>query len=603
MRRASKILTLILVVVFLFGIFAGCDLIGKDTKKYREAVAITVGDQKITVGKLLDTFNSYYNSYYYYIAYAGWTVGDVLDVAVKSLYTQYMKVDSYTSDANHVKVAANKDKFEYAEFLTQAQLDYSVSYVRYLVFTSFDSAVLEKVEAKYELGDEEAEDTSRDFYEYDDLKGAATYAEYYLNQNFTNEDMDEYIEKYFEDGVAKFANPTADLKELYLESAKAKVDELNERVDEDGEKVDLDEYKKFQDVVYKQYVSTVKNNYGIDFDAFIKQQVEDLIISGIVNLYNYEVYKEIENTDDMKTLLKDNYDTLAAAQAAEFKIKNNYDSFVTGLSSSSFIYNVPEGHEKDYVFVKNILIPFSAKQSVKLSSLKADLGTDKDDQEWYVTYRNSQAAKIVADDFNSEKDEDGKYAKVEDLFKVVGGEVVINPECKDLSDFLGADGSVAGESKADKDATIHDLMARFNTDTAQHSSLYSYVVRVNAPDNYKHQWVDEFVQATEAAMEKGGEGHYGIGVSDYGVHIVYVEGYVTADKVDFTNNYLDTKSTEYRLFKSYFETQSSKLLSEDVEKLTESYKDKVHDTNVFKKFLKENKIDYDLAESLADDED
>ena len=605
MRRASKILTLILIVVFLFGIFAGCDLVGKDTAKYRAAVAMTVGNQKITVGKLLDTFNSYYSSYYYYISYGYFTVEDVLEIAVNSLITQYMKVDTYTADQSNVKVASNKGTYAHAEYLTQEQLDYSISYVKYLMLTSFDSTVMEKVEDRYELNDEEAEDTSRDFYEFDDLKGAATYSEYYLNQNFTNEDMDEYIEKYYGGDNAGFLS-SKDLLALYQESAEIRVEELNERIDEDNDKIELDDFKDIQKTVVKQYENTVKNSYAISFDVFVKQQIEDMINSSIVNLYNYSVYSEIEkDTEEMYKLLQENFDTLKKAQEAQFAINKNYETFVESLSSSSTIYNVPADYEGQYVFVKNILIPFSAQQSAWLTSFENDIGTDEDER--YIKFRNFLASQIEADDFNSEKDEDGKYEKIADLFKFEDGKVSINSECTDLSAFLNADGSVVGETQADKDATIRDLMARFNTDTAQHSALYSYVVRVgDVPETYKHRWVQEFVDATNDAMKNGGVGYYGIGVSDYGVHIVYVEGYVEAvGEVNFAANYLDTSTVEYRLFTTYFSTQREKLVSEDLEELRKSYVDsnKINETNVFKKFLKENGIDFDLAAILSDDED
>ena len=610
MRRVSKILTLILVVVFLFGIFAGCDLIGKDVGKYRNATAFTVGKQNITVGKVLDTFNSYYSQYYYMIAYGGWALEDVFDLSVQSLYTQYMKVEAYTGNsANKVSPAPKNDgNFANAEFLTQDQLDYIVSYVKYLFFTSFDSSVLEKIEAKYDLKAEETKDTSRDFYEYDDLKGATKYADYYLNQNFTDEDMDEYVEKYFEEGTTLAAQKLTeeDLKELYLKTATKKVDELNARLDKDEEddatEITVEEYQDYQKAVVSQYKTSVKNNYGADFDVFLKTQVEDMIVSAIVNLYNYQVYKNIEGDSQSETIkrLKENYETLVDAQKAKFAIEDSYEKFIESLSGSSFIYDVPEGREHDYVFVKNILIPFNSAQTAKLTSLKADIGTADDAR--YTNLRNKLAAEIVADDFNTEKDDDGKYGKLEAKPFVLDeeGNVVINPECPELYDYL-QDGAVIGE---DKDQVIHDLMARFNTDVAQHSSLYSYVVRVgDVPKSYKHQWVQEFVDATNDAMEKGGAGHYGIGVSDYGVHIVYVEGYVTPDEVNFEGaNYLDTTTTEYRLFKNFFETRSQKLISEDIDKLIEQYKDQVKPSKIFAKFLKENGLVYDLIAKLSDED-
>ena len=98
-EKASKILTLILVVVLLCGMFTGCAMFGRDALKYRDMTAITVGNEVITVGKVLDTFNNYYNNYYSYISAGYVTLDQVVDMAVTSLYTQAMKVDSYVKTA------------------------------------------------------------------------------------------------------------------------------------------------------------------------------------------------------------------------------------------------------------------------------------------------------------------------------------------------------------------------------------------------------------------------------------------------------------------------------------------------------------------------
>ena len=632
MKRFSKILTLVLVVVFLFSVFAGCDLIGKDTGKYRAATAITIGSQKITVGKLLDTFNSYYNNYYYYVYYSGWTVEDIFDLAVQSLYTQYMKVEKYTSNNANIHSDTKGGDFANAKFLTQEQLDYSISYVKYLFFKSFDSSVMDKINAKYDLKDEETKDTSRDFYKYDELEldEGEKYADYYLRQNFKNEEMDEYIDKYFADVKSSFASHDTDadkLQELYLKSAKVKVDELNDRIDveegEDAVLIDVEEYKEYQKAVVSQFKTTVKNSYGMDFNVFVKTQVEDMIVSAIVNLYNYTVYSNIEKTnrDAMIEVLEENHKTLVANQQAKYQDDiSNYETFIEGLTDSSVIYDVPAGHEKDYVFVKNILIPFNDIQTAKLNSLSADIGSSDDDR--YITLRNKLAEQIVADDYNSEKDEDGNYTvQIKDLFKVVGGKVVINTEAESdaLRKYLNADGSVTPMEGKSADDTIKELMAQFNTDVGQHASLHSYVVRVGErvkdngtiPNDYSHKWVQEFVDATNdavaAAKAAGNEkpdGYYGIGVSNYGVHIVYVEGYVQADNVDFkSNSYLDTTTTEYRLFKNYFNTQVNLLLSKDLEALKEEYKSEVKTSKVFDKFLKENNLNYDLIAKLTGDDD
>ena len=90
MKRASKILTLILIIVFVLSVFAGCDLVGRDVKLYRATTVMTVGDQQITIGKLLDTFNSYYNNYYYYISAGYLTADTLMEMVMEDLVIQYM---------------------------------------------------------------------------------------------------------------------------------------------------------------------------------------------------------------------------------------------------------------------------------------------------------------------------------------------------------------------------------------------------------------------------------------------------------------------------------------------------------------------------------
>ena len=84
-----------------------------------------------------------------------------------------------------------------------------------------------------------------------------------------------------------------------------------------------------------------------------------------------------------------------------------------------------------------------------------------------------------------------------------------------------------------------ELMKQYNTDTAQHSKVYDYVVRVGeVPDSYTSSWVQEFVDAANVAYDLATAagatgGYYGVAVSTYGVHIVYYSAKVEAQTFDF----------------------------------------------------------------------
>ena len=63
MKKASGVIAILLLAVLAFGVFVGCGMFGKDTAKYRQFNAFTVGEQEVSGGKVIDTFNSLYQSY------------------------------------------------------------------------------------------------------------------------------------------------------------------------------------------------------------------------------------------------------------------------------------------------------------------------------------------------------------------------------------------------------------------------------------------------------------------------------------------------------------------------------------------------------------
>lgn len=603
MKKASKVLVLLLVAVLTIGLLCGCGAFSKNTEKYRATAAIQVGAETITIGKLIDTFNNYYNNYHSYIEQGYFTLDYVVEMAVTSLYTQYMKLDAYKTTSGVPTFShANDLGLANANYLDEDELAYAVRYVKYLLFTTLDGIVEDYIEADgFELKAAEAEDTSRDFVEFDDFGDSQTYTEYLFNQNFHNDEMDEYVEKYY---------PTLDGTTLSVDGyvfgseqvGQAKVDELNKRIDGD-EKITFAQLKNWQELALAQYKKNVFYNYKHNVEKLVANQVEDMIVSLIIAKYNYNIYKVIDTTDLQQTLanLQSEYEKLKSNQTAKFQINNDFVSYIQGLTDTSYIFNVPEDFADSYIFVKNILVPFSTEQTTILSNLQKQLGSTESDL--YIAKRNEFAAQIVADDFLSEKDEDGKYAKVENLFKLQEGKVVVNPDGA-LGQYLKADGTVSAMEGKDANQTIVELMKQYNTDVAQHSKIYEYVVRVGeVPASYTAPWVSEFVDAANEAYDlaKGANGGtYGIGISSYGVHIVYFSSKVAEQTVDFQNNLFATDSAEYRMLKTYFESQSTLLNEADLESLQETYYNgKITKLPGLDKFLKDNKLSFDFEHSIS----
>ena len=638
MKRACKILTLILIVVFVLSVFAGCDLVGRNIAKYRSTVAMTVGDQKITIGKLLDTFNSYYNNYYYYISAGYLTTDSLLEMAISSLTQQYIQIDDYVKNHSAVTMDLKNGNIPNAEFLTLDQFAYCIEYVKHASFTTFDGTVLTNLSVNRDIGDAETEDTSRNFTEYDELLSETSYAEHLLKQNFYSKEAKEYFEKYYAGDIVNFD----DLDKLasdYVyteatkEAAQVIIDELNDRIENEDEKIDFDEYVAAQEKAVKQYRDTIKTNYGISLEEFMQGQVADMVSSCILALWSYEKYEKLADKDFVE-LLKKVDATKSQDQAARFAIKEDFDSFITGLSSSDFIYNVPQDMEGKYVFVKNILIPFASEQSAWLSAQSDSYGGT--DTEAYKKLRDSTATQIAAEYFYNEKyeesiealfaeflhededeDAESKYEKISGVFTDEGGKLAVNPTGV-LGSFFGADGVVTPMDGKTNSETIVELMKRFNTDTAQHTSRYGYVVYVGDDwKDYSHNWVEEFYTAVnelghDEATGKFNEsniGKYAMCVSTYGVHIIYVEGFVENyvykfNDIDWTlaTSWNDTSSLNYVRYKAEFNNKVNKVTQDAYEALEVKYIEdgKITINSQFKRFLKDNDFTFDFADFLEE---
>ena len=637
MKRAIKILTLILIVVFVFGVFASCDvLIGKDVAKYRSQVAMTVGSQEITIGKLLDTFNSYYNNYAYYISYGLMTMDDLVEMVVSSLTQQYMQIDDYvTKHANDDLNTDLKGKATYAEYLESWEFEYCIKYVRHIAFKTFDASVESQVAAKYDLKDAEAEDTSRDFTEDDDLFDAESYAQYLYKKNFDATEINEYFDKYYGEDV-KFDAVDID-SYIYNDEdvSAARLKEFNDRMEDDSEELKFDELVEIQKKVLKQYEDTVKSNYGITLNAFLQGQLNDMVSSSLLAKWSYEAYEGLDGDEELQKILSDRFDIAKNAQLTDFNQNDNFDSFITSLSSGSYLYNVPTEEAKNYVFVKNILVPFTTAQTNRLKVLADRLGDTEN--ETYIAARNAEAVNILAQYFDSDKyddsfealfdgflkedeDEDAKtkYEKLSGLF-TTGKDDEGNDKIEIKGDgALGKffdNGKVVVPEGLDREKTTAEdvfveLMKRFNTDVGQHSATYDYVVYVGSDwEDYDHAWVEEFYTAVNKVVGANPDdvaGRYAMCVSTYGVHIIYIDGYVGDYEFDSFSfgNVIDSSTTDYRWFKEQgtFDDKVSELTKDKLEELEQKYlsDDLIKVNSEFDKFLKENSITFDFSGYLAE---
>lgn len=610
MKKVCKVLSLILIVVLSASVLVGCASFGKNAKKYRESVAIKVGSQNVTIGEVLDSFNNYYSNYYSYISAGYVTVDQLLDMAISSLYSQYAKIDAYITDnASATYQHAWAGKIANAQFVSESEMQYAIKYMKYTMYDMLDGEVEELIQnAKdFTFNAEEAEDTSRKFYSdpenYDNNGEVITsYSQYLYEQGLQNKEMDEYFTKYYGGQVATDNYSVASYVFADEASAKARLDALNARLPEDVETITFDELKSFQSKALKSYTQSIQNAYDYDtLDEFVEKQVGQMVNSIIVSKYNTSVYAkyESEHIADVLAQLKSNADAKKASQEANYKMdENGFVTFVGSLANGTYIYAVDDNYMNSdtdkFIYVKNVLVKFSDKQTKELANIKSALGgTDNDT---YKADRNALAAQIVGIDYSNDE------AEVENMFVLEGNEIKLNLANETILKYFDNVGNLLDGANS-----IKAMMADLNQDTASHANYYDYVVRAgsNIDKDYTASWVSEFVDAANVAYaDNAGTANasYGIAVSDYGVHIVFYTGIVDAYNFEFVGStkYLDPTTAEYAMFKEYIATINSNELEEDAEDLFASYKSKIEATKNFEKFLKDNQLTYDLAAALEE---
>ncbi len=605
MKKFTKILALTLAIVMLCTVLSACSLIGSDLARYRSVVAFTVGDEEVTIGNVLDAYSTNYYNYYTYISYGYMTTDEVFENTMTELFEKYTMLADYKSDDSSVIYTSSENSYislgmANMEYLTQSEAEFAMLNIKYSVFTSLDSYVEDYITTEIgELGDI-AEDTSRDFTEYDDFGEYETYNDYQYYKALDTTDMEEYFADYYSvSGFDQYSLSVADYVFASEADAQAKVDYINECLEEateDGDEVlsiTAEDYIAWQELAVEKFDTVLDASYGTGYESYMVEQAGNTVISIIASKWSLGITAEVESDQE----------ALTAALSAEFEAKqdayltsinqneDSYISFITSLSDSSYIFGVPASYEDDFIFVKNILVSFSDAQSAQLSNLSTILGGT--DSAEYIAYREALAADIVATDYYNDE------AEVESLFVLdSNGNIALNDSADDstLYDTL---------TSADlDDESFMDLMGQYNEDTASHTSTYDYVVYVGAPATYTHSWVDEFVDAAVEAYNAG-EGSYSLCVSDYGVHIVYYSSDIEIwDSFD-SNKMYETTSNEYQLLVSYYSTQSTILYTDAGDALDEIYRygGLIVEGKGMDYLLEETGMEYDFDEAITSEDE
>lgn len=575
-KRLTRIFSIILALVLVCSVLAGCSMFQTNPSRYREKTAMTVGDQTVTVGALEDFINNNMASYLNQGSYDAQTVWDAL---APQFIMNYVLVDMIKKDMpwpNVTQTHPLASDYPDSQYLKEAgDMEYIMKTIKNSLYSSLDSLVETELGNKYALNAVPEEEERKDnVISEDELNmplGGLTLNDYDDDLEGLNEDLLKYkpdteltIESIL--NGYKFENENDELLAESLAKINDRITENEDADDEDKVAFTAKEYMTAQKAAFNSLTRTVdRNYYSWTMEQFIDYQIKTTIFNRLAQEYTMVIYGNIETEgEQQETILRrltEKYQNLRAAQEEDFRLHpTKFETFVTSLSETSFIYTVPQQYANEYAFVKNLLISFTDEQKAVLTHYGNLYGKTSVE---YFKKRDELATQIKATDFKSEKDDEGEYQKVENIFAIVDGAVTF------------ADGVIKTALEAvRKPNDFAALIDRYNEDPGSQGSTYDYVIKVKKPDiaGTQDSWVAEFSAAARDAISAG-RGSYRIAVTDYGVHIVYFNDYVKADNFDFTNDRYTKGTASYRFFKTYYDAIKASVYNDVMQAEYDKYFD------------------------------
>lgn len=301
-------------------------------------------------------------------------------------------------------------------------------------------------------------------------------------------------------------NGDAEYRSLEKEAMRRFISLIQERTSDDfritaEEKEKFaDDKKRIQEVIDKDGIEAVYPMLGETYYMYYlagKTATNNLKINTV---QQYIEESAVVSEDDIVA----RYNALLAEQVESYT--QSISNYYTAVSGSNTVLYVPD---RNYFYVKHILLPFSDEQTAKLTEYKALPNvTEKQINE----FRAGLVDGIVAyKHVNGENDTSVKYS-VDRVMKVVNATMSPyknNPE------------------KAER--TFNSLIYDFNTDTGIFDNTKGYAVKYKLDDGESETYMQEFADASREMYDAYFKGTFNIGqvwqtpvVTDYGVHIMYL---------------------------------------------------------------------------------
>lgn len=551
MQKFFKYFGIMLMVALVFAL-AGCSLVQKNEDRYNNQIAVKVGNEEITLKQVMEFFDSNGGNY----INSGYDAQTVWDALFAQYVQQMIGVDEYKKSYEGTKYSGERSlKYANGEYYTEEELAYLEKSLQVDILSSLDSLFeTELKDLGYTLS--EAEDNERD--EMKEIKIDTNLSLTARKEAYNHKKLDKSLESY------KIQPVTNDITYVYDnkddERLVAALEKLNARIAEDDEKVSPELYIELQEVALQKFERSLTNTYYDSISEYMESRMELLIKQQLYVDYQYKYGSEVE-AKDMNAELQVKLNYLVAQAKEGYKLDPaSFVTFVTGLSNTSFIYDVPEQYVGKYGFVKNMLIPFSDEQTQKLTTIANKFGTDS---VTYLRLRAELAQEILVTDFIDAPD-------AEDADKA-NAQFIIN----DKYEVVGSEFFASMLDNCTKEEFVN-LMFRYNTDTAQHNAAYDYVISKDEPDvtGVADTWVKEFASVARTLAKDGTVGGIGYALTTYGVHIIYYSGDVVADEFDWAKKLDDqvgAGTAVYRFYNTYYNSVLSTLFSRNMDNLNKKY--------------------------------
>ncbi|MDD3831087.1 MAG: hypothetical protein PHW00_00240 [Clostridia bacterium] len=647
MSKRLRIVGMLTALVLIITLLCSCGLFTDNPKTVGGKEAFTIAGESISLYTFQSAFSanvnnygqslyeSYQQQYASYISAGYITMDEIYNMVYEEVfnYTYDQILNAYSLIALYKKNAPTiynntlSAEFDYAKYLVEATdgatgvID-EIGYVLKASKSSLLSALISNLttiikEEGYTIEDDDDDDDDNETNIRADQPTVVIDSFVSEDYGLDTESIDEFLIKYSPDTTGNFnLDYTTFIDDFLLPVDNTSLIEQYQYMVDHIELKDtqtvftIEQFVAYRTKAYNQLELTIKSNFNGTINEFIKNLIDDnlknaLLIrierqfclnllegnqSEMITRLNTYLAEVIDMQKISYTLDIDNYRRSVVSSKV---LDGTKKSIVGGLTNDSYISYVPDG-EDQFIFVKNLLIPFSSEQQAQLTAIGKAIGAISTDnngfayktdvnKDAYQQYRLRMASEILAENFVDEN------APLEKFFYIDAGELQINPTLDSL---------LKSVSNADE---FLDLMYKYNTDTAQHTSTFDYVANGDPESGFESAWVTEFQEGCELLYDNGdlfvdndtvtGTGGIAIAVTDFGVHFIYYVGKVTAHTFDFdtTNNLYYTKGTqEYNLLHEYYRSITEGAYELYYTTALDEVKDDIIFSDYFIKWIKAN---------------